>query len=115
MQTTIVCVTAVKRIALSLLALAVLAANLAARQPAPQIRRGQATHGCQATAPGGNAATVESADVAIAVQHAAAGPGVSTRTSDVTMPAGHASPVRTVFSFARPHDPPHLHAFSLLI
>jgi hypothetical protein len=115
MQNTIVSVTAVKRIVLALVAIAVIAANGASRQVAAESARGHATHGCQAAAPAGKAATIEAADVAIAVQHAAAAPGISTRTGQIPAPAAHTAPVRAAFAFARPHDPQHLHAFSLLI
>jgi hypothetical protein len=115
MQTTIVCVTAVKRIAFTLVAIAVIAANVGTRQAVTAGTRRYVSHGCQAAPPAGKAGTIEAADVAIAVQHAAATQGSSIRTGDVPTPATHASSVRSAFTFARPHDPQHLHPFSLLI
>jgi hypothetical protein len=114
-RTTIASVTAVRRIALTLLAIAAIAANVATRPAATASTRAHATHGCQAAAPGGKAATIEAADVAIAVQHAAAAEGISSRTCEVPASMARASAELLVFAFARPHDPRHLHTFSLLI
>jgi hypothetical protein len=115
LRTTIVSVTAVRRIAFTLLAIAAIAANVATRPAATTSARAHATHGCQAAAPGGKAATIEAADVAIAVQHAAAAQGISTRAGQLPASLPCASAVLPVFAFARPHDPGHLHTFSLLI
>jgi len=106
-------VTAVKRIAFTLLAIAVIATTFATRQ-AVTGAPGHLAHGCQAAAPGGKAATIE-ADVATAVQHAASAPGTWTRAGTVLTLAAQACPKRAAFEFARPHDPRHLHSFSLLI
>src|SRR5215467_8396975 len=104
-----------KRITFTLLAIAAIAANVATRPAATANARAHATHGCQAAAPGGTAATIEAADVAIAVQHAAAAQGVSTRTGQLPASLPCASAELPIFAFARPHDPGHLHTFSLLI
>jgi len=115
MQTTIVQVTAVKRMLLTLLAIAAVATTGAARQAVTGSARVPVTRSCMAAAPGGKAATIEAADVAVAVQHAASAPGFSTRAGDIPTTATNASPVLTAFAFARPNDPRHLHAFPLLI
>ena len=115
LRTTIVRVIAVRRIAFTLLAIAAIAATVTTRPAAMAGARAHATHGCQAAAPGGKAATIEGVDVAIAVQHAAAAQGISTCTGELPATLACASAVLPVFSFARPHDPGHLHTFSLLI
>jgi hypothetical protein len=107
--------TAVRRIVFTLLAIAAIAANVATRPAAPASVRAHAAHGCQAAAPGGKAATIEAAGVAIAVQHTLAAQGISTRTRGLPVSLARASAVLPVFAFARPHDPRHLHTFSLLI
>jgi len=106
-------VTAVKRIAFTLLATAVIAATGTTRQAVTRAS-GDVTHGCQAAAPGGKVATIE-ADVATAVQHAASAPAISTRAGNVLTLAAQACPELSAFEFARPHDPQHLHSFALLI
>jgi len=106
-------VTAIKRIAFTLLAIAVIAATWATRQAVTRAS-GHVARGCQAAAPGGKVATIE-ADIATAVQHAASAPGTWTRAGRVLALATAACPERSAFEFARPHDPQHLHSFSLLI
>jgi hypothetical protein len=115
LRTTIFYVTAVRRIAFTLLAIAAIAANVATRPAATATARAHATRGCQTAAPSGKAATIEAADIAIAVQHAAAAQGISTRTRELPASLAGASAVLPVFACARPHDPRHLHTFSLLI
>jgi hypothetical protein len=107
-------VTVVRRIAFTLLAIAAFAANVATRSVATN-SRSHAIHGCQAAAPAGKAATIEAAGVAVVAAHHAAGPGISARDGAVPRSASRASAELPVFAFARPHDPPHLHTFSLLI
>jgi hypothetical protein len=116
METTIVVVSSSRRVAGAILAIAVIVAAVAtSRTSGLTGGRGRATHGCQAAAPGGRAATIEAADLAGAVHHAASVAGISSRASKLSTPAAHNATVRNAFVFARPHDPPHLHAFSLLI
>jgi hypothetical protein len=87
-------------------------ARPAAATPAGDGRH--ASQGCQAAGPPGNHATLEAADVARAV-HESASAAVPIRTGSSLKPVSFygASPSRS--AFARPHDPPHLHAFSPLI
>jgi len=106
-------VTAVKRIAFTLLAIAVIAATCATRQAVTRAS-GDVAQGCQAAAPGGKVATIE-ADVATAVQHAASAPAISAHAGKVLTLAAQACPELSAFEFARPHDPQHLHPFALLI
>jgi hypothetical protein len=112
---TIVCVLPVKRIACALFAIAIVVATLASRQATHVDRRSHAIHGCQAAGPGGAVATLEAADVAGAVHQTPSAPGTSARTGTSVMPAADDRSIHSAFCFARPHDPPHLHAFSLLI
>jgi len=110
---TIVCVIPVKRVASVLLAIAIVLATMASRQATHADRRSHATHGCQAARPGGGA-TLEAPDVAGPVHQTFSAPGTSARTG-TAVPAADSQSIRSAFCFARPHDPPHLHAFSLLI
>ena len=105
--------TAVKRIAFTLLAIAVIAATWATRQAVTRASD-HVARGCQAAAPGGKVATID-ADVATAVQHAASAPAISTRAGKALTFTAQACPELSAFAFARPHDPQHLHSFALLI
>jgi len=104
-----------RRIASTVLAVAIVAVVAASRPAVAAAGHGKGAHGCQAAAPGGRAATFEAADVAGAVHHAASVAGISSRASKLSTPETHDATVRNVFASARPHDPRHLHAFSLLI
>jgi hypothetical protein len=114
MGSTIIAVIPAKQIAGVLLAIAIAVATLASRQATHLDRPSHSAHGCQAAGPGGAVATFEAADVAGAV-HQTSAPGMSSRACTDVTPAAHGRPIHSAFSFARPHDPPHLHAFSLLI
>jgi hypothetical protein len=115
-EATIVFVISSRRIAGAILALAVIVAGVAtSRTSALTGGRGHETHRCQAAAPAGRAATIEAADVGGAVHHAASAPGISGRSSKLSVPPPDDVPAHDAFAFARPHDPRHLHAFSLLI
>jgi hypothetical protein len=115
MGSTIVPVIPAKRIAGVLLAIAIAVATLSARQAAHVDRRNDTVHGCQAAGPGGAVATFEAADVAGPVHQTPSTPGMSARAGTDGTPAAHGPSIHSAFSFSRPHDPPHLHAFSLLI
>jgi len=107
-------VTTARWIARTLLAIVILAAALT-WPPGPSSRHGRTAHGCQAAAPGGNAAAIEPAGVAVTTQDSASAAGVSTRAGAAITPGTHLASIPRAFTFARPHDPRHLHAFSLLI
>jgi hypothetical protein len=115
MGSTIVRVIPAKRIAGVFLAIAMAVATLASRQATHVDRRSHAAHGCQAAGPGGTDATFEAADVARPVHQTLSAPGLSARACTALTPAAHRRSIHSAISFARPHDPPHLHAFSLLI
>jgi hypothetical protein len=115
MGSTIVRVIPAKRIAGVLLAIAIAVATLASRQAIHVDRRSHAVHGCQAAGPGGADATFEAADVAGPVHQTLSAPGMSARAGTALTPAAHRRSIHSALSVARPHDPPHLHAFSLLI
>jgi hypothetical protein len=104
-----------RRIASTVLAVTVVAVAAASRPAVAAAGHGHGPHGCQAAAPGGRFATLETATVAGAVHHAASAPGVSGRASRLSTPAAHGVSPLAAGTFARPHDPQHLHAFSLLI
>jgi hypothetical protein len=97
------------------LAIAVAVSTLAARQATNVDRRSHTAHGCQAAAPGGAVATLESADVAGTLHQISSAPGVPSRAVAAVKPTAHGRSIDSAFTFARPHDPRHLHAFSLLI
>jgi hypothetical protein len=112
---TIVDVIPAKRIAGVLLAIAIAVATLASRQATHVNRRSHAVHGCQAAGPGGAVATFEAADVSGPVHQTPSTPGMSAHAGTAVTPAADGRSIHSAFCFARPHDPPHLHAFSLLI
>jgi hypothetical protein len=101
--------------AFSLLVIAIVAAAAAPRPAVAAKGRDHAAHGCQAAGPGGDVATFDAADIAAAAHPSAAAPGLSTGAGTLATPATQGRPIRAAFTFARPHDPAHLHAFSLLI
>jgi hypothetical protein len=107
-------VTTAQRIAGALLTIAVLVASAATRLSDAPSRHHHSTHGCQAAAPAG-AAAIEAVDVGGVTQHAASAAGVSNRGVSPLTPAASTSSRHFGFTFARPHDPGHLHAFALLI
>ena len=115
MGSTIIGVIPAKRIAGVLLAIAIAVATLASRQATHVDRRSHAAHGCQAAGPGGAVATFEAADVAGPVHQTASTSSMSARAGMALTPASDGRSIHSAFSFARPHDPSHLHAFSLLI
>jgi hypothetical protein len=104
-----------KRILGTLLAVAIVAATLVARQATPVDRHRNTTHGCQAAGPGGAVATLEAAGVADAVHHSSSAPAAAPRTGSIVRPTADGGRLHSALSFPRPHDPQHLHAFSLLI
>jgi hypothetical protein len=73
-----------------------------------------ASHGCQAAGTSSSRAALEAADVAPAV-HQGVSAAVPIRTGTPVTPASLCGAIQSTPAFARPHDPPHLHAFSLLI
>jgi hypothetical protein len=105
----------VRRIASALLTIALVLVTLASRQATHVDRRSQAAHGCQAAGPGGAVATFEAADVAGPVHQAASAAGMSAGARIAVAPAADGRSIRSAFTFARPHDPLHLHTFPLLI
>jgi hypothetical protein len=114
-KTKIICVIPAKRIAYALLAIAVVVATLASRQATHVDRRSQAAHGCQAAGPGGGVAIFEAADVAGPLQQVHSAPGLSALEGTAVTLAAQGRSIHSASAFARPHDPLHLHAFSLLI
>jgi hypothetical protein len=103
-----------KRVACTLLALTIVAAVPLARQAGRVDHRRQA-QGCQAAGAGGPVAALEAADVAGAVQQMSSAPGMATHAGFTIEPPANRRSIHSAFTFARPHDPPHLHAFALLI
>ena len=112
---TIVFVISATRITSTVLAIAIVALAAASRPAVVAAGHGHSAHGCQAATPGSRAATIEAADIAGAVHHAASASGISSLTGGLSRPTTRGRPALAVFTFARPHDPRHLHAFSLLI
>ncbi len=115
MKTTILSVISAKRFALALLAVTLAAAAPAPRQSTPIDSHSHPAQGCQATAPGSSAAMFEPAAVAATVDQVSSAPGATTRAGEAVTPPLHSRSIHSAFTFARPHDPGHLHAFSLLI
>jgi hypothetical protein len=105
----------VKRIACALLAVTIVLATLASRQTTRVDRRDHAAHGGQATGPGGAVAMFEAADVAASVHQVTSAASMPAGTGTAVSPAADGRSIRSAFTFARPHDPLHLHTFSLLI
>jgi hypothetical protein len=104
-----------KRIACALLAIAIVVATLASRQAMHVDGRPHAAHGCQAAGSGSAVAMLEAADVAGPVQQVQSAPGMSACGGAAVTLTLRGRSIHFAFTFARPHDPLHLHAFSLLI
>jgi hypothetical protein len=104
-----------QRLAGTLLTTAALVAAVLTGPAGPSSRHSRAVHGCQAGAAGGPAAAIEAEGVPAAAQLAASTASTVDRCRSLFKPTASSSPLDSGFTFARPHDPGHLHAFALLI
>src|SRR5262249_28065056 len=105
-----------RRIAATVLGLMLALSAAAVLEPLDRVElRSRRAHGCSAGAPTGSSAALEPADAVSAAQHASSAGTAPVRARALALPVHRAPASGPASAFARPHDPPHLHAFSLLI
>jgi hypothetical protein len=109
-------VTLAPRILRALLIVAVYAAPSAVWPTASVSRHDHASHGCEAAAPRAAAIeAVDAVDVVARARDAASAAGLPVRVRTSVHRAGRDAVAHSAFTFVRPYDPRHLHAFALLI